>query len=512
MRLNRSENTKRNIMVGEIDKITGILFPFVVRTMIIHMIGAEYLGLTSLFYSILQMLNLMELGTGSAIIYSMYRPIAENDTGTINALLYYYEKLYRWIGLAVGAVGFALLPFLPYLIKDSAPPDISIYYLYLIYLSNSLINYFLYPAWKALLTAYQRDDIGMGIHIFTQGGMYVLQAAAIYFARDYYLYAVMLPASSFVYSIFCGRKAQKRYPQYTAGGSLSKEQRGEIHRLIGGLMIRKSASLSRDAFDSMFVSAYLGLTMTAIYANYYYIMDAVVMVVAVVKTSMAGGVGNSIALDSREKNRRDFHRIDFLFMWISGWCTTCLLCLYQPFMKLWAGTSMTLPGGFAVLFAVYFYVLKMSDVRTLYSESAGIWWQTRYISIAESVTNLALNWMMIRFLGLAGIILATLISYFIFNFIGGAVILYRHLFAETGGLGEYMRCHLRYALVSTVTAAATYGVVCRIPLEGIFEFLLKAVICVIFPNILFFLFYCRTDIFKESRGLIDSVLKGFRRK
>ena len=99
MRLNRFENTKRNIVVGEIDKVFGILLPFIVRTMIIHIIGAEYLGLTGLFYSIVQMLNLTEMGFGTAIVYSMYKPIAENDEKTIHALLAFYSKIYRLVGI-----------------------------------------------------------------------------------------------------------------------------------------------------------------------------------------------------------------------------------------------------------------------------------------------------------------------------------------------------------------------------------------------------------------------------
>lgn len=512
MRLERSRNTKRNILAGEIDKITGVIFPFIVRTMIIHMIGAEYLGLTSLFYSILQMLNLMELGAGNAVIYSLYRPIAENDDETIDALLSYYGKFYRRIGMAVALAGLLMLLFLPHLIKDDPPPDINIYYLFLIYLANACVNYFLFPQWKALMTAYQRDDIGMGLHIFTQGGMYAAQAAAVYFTRDYYLYAVMLPASSVIYSLLCARTARKKYPRFSARGDLPQEKKKEIHKLIGGLMIRKSASLSRDAFDSMFVSAFLGLTLTAIYANYYYVMDSVVMLVAVIKTSMAGGVGNSIALDPPEKNLRDMHRIDFLFMWISGWCSICLLCLYQPFMRIWVGESMMLPTRFAVLFAVYFYVLKMGNISTLYAESAGIWWQNRYISVAEAAANLLLNWILIRFLGLAGIITATLASYFVFNFAGGAWILYRNLFRETGGFRAYLFYHLRYALVCLAVAAATYPVTARIPFGGIPGFLLKAVVCLILPNGLFFLVYFRTGIYRESKGLIDSVLKGFLRR
>ena len=121
-------------------------------------------------------------------------------------------------------------------------------------------------------------------------------------------------------------------------------------------MIRKVAVLSRNALDSMFISAYIGLDMTTIYGNYYYIVDSVVMLLAVFGSSMTGGVGNSIALDSEEKNLKDMYSINFLFMIISGWCAIIMLCLYQPFMLMWAGEKLLLPVEYIVAFSLYFYI------------------------------------------------------------------------------------------------------------------------------------------------------------
>ena len=50
------------------------------RTAMIYWLGMEYVGLNSLFTSILSVLNLAELGVGSAMTFSMYKPIAEQDT------------------------------------------------------------------------------------------------------------------------------------------------------------------------------------------------------------------------------------------------------------------------------------------------------------------------------------------------------------------------------------------------------------------------------------------------
>lgn len=505
MKLERTANTKRNIFIGEIDKFVGILLPFIVRTMIIHFMAAEYLGLMSLFYSIVQMLNLVELGFGTAIIYSMYKPIAEDDGKKINALLFFYSRVYKVVGVIVCVVGLGIMIFLPKLITGTIPKDTNIYLLYLIFLFNTCINFFLFPNKKALMTAYQRDDLIGKMHIISQLAMYALQILSVYLARDFYLYALTIPLSTTAYNILCAYQCNKYYPDYHEEGELEKEEYKEIKKQVVGLMVRKIASLSRNAFDSIFVSAFLGLSITAMYGNYYYIMDAIIMILAVVKTSMAGGVGNSIAMESVNKNLKDMKSINFLYMWIGGWCTIFLMCLYQPFMQIWVGKEMMFSNEIAILFAVYFYVLKMADIRTLYSESVGVWWQARYLSVAEAVANLIMNYLFIKTMGVYGIILATLISYFVFNFIGGAIILFKYYFTE-GGFVEYLLLNLKYIIITAIIAVATYSLTSLLHLNGWLELISKGVICAVVPGILYFIIYFKTKEFRDSKGLIYSIL------
>ena len=91
------------------------------RTIIMYELGVKYLGLNSLFTSILQVLNLAELGVGSAMVFSMYKPIAQEDSKTICALMRLYKVYYRAIGLVVFAAGMVLLPFIPKLIAGDVP-------------------------------------------------------------------------------------------------------------------------------------------------------------------------------------------------------------------------------------------------------------------------------------------------------------------------------------------------------------------------------------------------------
>lgn len=125
----RSLNTSRNAVSGIIKVIVKIALPFIIRTSLLYYLGKEYLGLNSLFSSILSVLNLAELGFSSAVVYRLYKPFADNDKKTVGAYLSYLKKIYRVIGCVVFGVGIVLTPFLPKLINGSYPDDINLFFL-----------------------------------------------------------------------------------------------------------------------------------------------------------------------------------------------------------------------------------------------------------------------------------------------------------------------------------------------------------------------------------------------
>ena len=128
----RTKNVKRNIIGGMVYRLLTLLLPFLTTTAMIYYMGSIYLGLNSLFAAVLQVLSLTELGVGSAMVFSMYRPMAEDDTETVCALLALYRKIYFIIGIVILVLGLIFLPFLDLVISGETPPDVSIYIVYII--------------------------------------------------------------------------------------------------------------------------------------------------------------------------------------------------------------------------------------------------------------------------------------------------------------------------------------------------------------------------------------------
>lgn len=497
MRLERTKNAKRNILLGTVSKIISYLLVFVIRIMIIRWLGAEYLGLDSLFASVLQVLNLSEMGISSAIIYCMYKPIANDDRETLSSLLAFYRKVYLCIGAFILAVGLMLMPFLSFFIKGDVPSAINIKYLYLIYLANSVVSYGFFAYKNALLYAYQRMDIVSIVNSIVKISMSLLQIIVLIITGNYYYFAMVYILSTIVNNCMVAYMAEHFFPDIMTKGVINEPVKKDIFTKVKGLLLNKICQVSRNAFDSVLVSMYLGLVQTAIYNNYFFVMNAINVLLTTVNSSIISGIGNSIVLDDQKKNYDDMKKINFIYMWISGMCAVGMLGVYQSFMAFFYGENMLFSYGVVILFSVYFYVLKMGDIRAAYSEAKGLWWENRYRAVTEAVANLILNIVLGRFFGVTGIIAATLISLFVFNFLWGSNIIYRHYFTEIN-IKEYYMHHLLYASV-TILAGAVCGFVCsKIHWFGVPDMIIKGAICVTVSNIIYFVIYRNTKIYKEA--------------
>lgn len=504
--MSRTKNATRNIFFGLINKSIHIIFPFIIRATIIQTLGAKYLGLGSLFTSILQVLNLAELGFSNAIIYNMYKPVAEKDSTTICALLNLYKKIYRIIGLVIFIGGLILLPFLPNLIKGDVPPDTNLYILYVIYLINTASTYFLFAYKSALINAHQRNDIVSNVQTITTLLQFSVQIIVLLILKNYYAYIIVQCITSILNNIIVAIIAKKKYPNYICKGEVSKEQRKDIKKRVMGLVIQKVCATTRNSLDSIFISAMLGLTAVAMYSNYYTIMTSIIGVMHILTSSITAGVGNSVATESAEKNYRDMSKFNFIYMWLSGWLTVCLACLYQPVMKLWVGEELMLPYSVVILFCIYFYTLKLGDIRSVYVEACGLWYENRFRAIAETILNIVLNLVLGHLFGIHGIIAGTLISLFFVNFIYGSNIIFKHYFKKQK-VSEYFLDHAIYATVTIVACELSYLACLFIPAKGIAEIIIKGAICLLIPNIIYLLVYHWTKSYEEAYKFFKKAIK-----
>lgn len=525
----RSRNVGRNVIYGLLSRCVSLVLPFIVRTILIYRFGALYLGMNSLLASVFQVLNLAELGFGSAVVYSLYKPVAEGDTDTVCAYLGTYRKVYRIIGLVILGLGLVVLPWFPLLVKDSPMPrNMNLYVWYLIFLANAVVSYLLFGYKTSIPSALQREDLLSKIDTAVLICKSVVQMACLLLTDNFYFYLLASLLFTVLRNLVVSRVVDRRFPGYVCRGSISAEQFGELKLLVGGLALSKFRIASRHAIDSICITAFVSLTMTAVYSNYFLIHSAVVSLSGILCGAMLASVGNSIAAESREKNYRDMRRFNFIYMLLSGWAMICLLCLYQPFVRLWMGGALsggTVAAGGAlarggvvagetlmlgmpevVALCLYFYLLKAGDMRWIYHQGAGLWWKARYIVIAEIICNVVLNIVLAKYWGVLGIIVATLISLFFINFIGGAWVLFKEYF-QNGKLHEFFADQAKYFLVTAAVGVVCFSV-CEMVAAGTeisnggveaLNLLLRLFVCTIVTALLYYLVYHRSAQYRDAK-------------
>ncbi|MBD5447711.1 MAG: oligosaccharide flippase family protein [Treponema sp.] len=506
MKIERSKNTARNSFWGILSTILLILFPFINRTVLIKFLGAEYLGLNGLFASILQMLNLTECGFSSAIIFSMFKPIANDNKEEICALLGFYKRVYRIVGGIIFIAGICCIPFLNFIISGTIPAGMNIHIIYLIHLANTSVSYFLFAYKNALLSAHQRNDIQHKILMVCRIGQFALQLLSILFFKNFYLYTFCMVIFTVLNNLITSKVVSSTYPEYYCSGKIRKEQKDEIKEKVSGLIIIKLAGTTRDSLDSIFISKFMGLTSVAIFSNYFYILTAVHGVIQVIATSMSAGVGNSIATESKLKNYQDFRKIMFLYLWIACWCISCMANLYQPFMQFWVGTDLMLDFSIVILLCIYFWLQTIGDIKGIYTGALGLWWQCRFRAIAETLCNFVLNYIFVKNFGYAGILFASVLTLLFVNYIYDSFILFRNYFTEFK-IARYFLQHLLYSLICAAITAICFIMTKFITISNSYlSFLLKTIAITLMANSLLFFIYKKTDIFKQSAKIMATIL------
>lgn len=507
MKIDRTKNAVKNIKSGIVLRVYQIIVPFFMRTAMIYFMGVEYLGLSSLFTSVLSILNLAELGVGAAMVFAMYRPIAEDDEATICALMALYRRYYRIIGLIIAVSGLAIIPFIPRLISGEVPRDVNVFLLYLLNLSATVLTYWLFAYKNCLLQAHQKTSVSSIITIITYTVQWCAQLFVLVVVKDYYIYVVISLLSQIMNNILTAVTVSRLYPRYEPKGALSADRVKEINGKIKDLFTGKIGSVVLSASDTVVISAFLGLTTVAVFQNYNYIAQSVITVMSMILSSVMAGLGNSFILESKEKNFRDMEKLSFMYLWLSGICVCCFLALYQPFMELWVGRELMLDYGIVVCVAVYFFVIVLNRFISVYKDAAGLWHEDRFNPLITAIINVSLNLMWVNRWGLYGILLSTVLSMSCVGIPWMLHILFT-LFFNREQLAQFLRILCGFVAATAFSGLLVAMTSAQIQLAPLPKLMVSAFVAVLIPNLIFFTCFRKNQNFRSALVFADKLTRG----
>lgn len=501
----RTQNTKRNIIASYALMLLQVVFSFVSKSAIIYSLGSEYLGISSLFNSVLTVLNVAELGFTTSVVFFMYKPIADNDNDRVCALLAYLRQVYRYVGIAILTLGIFTGIFLPFWIHGDVPKDINVYVVYILYLINTAISYFLAAHKTALLTAVQRLDLTKLAGCVVTVVQYIFQLISLICFHNYYMFVGAMILGTALTNVFAAYISKRKFPQFVCKGTISNNDKKEILNKVKGLLICNISIVTYSTLDNIVISSFIGLTAVAIYSNYMTIYKAVNQLVVMIRSAMQASVGNSVAKETLSKNLYDVYQWQFLFSIIATWCATCMMCLYQPFMKMWMGKDLLLPLTDVILIVVWFSIDIVQQAHFLYITGSGLWNELRYSYIFNTCFNLLLNFLLGKLIGITGVLIASLVTCIISGTFWQCIIIFKCYFKSSAK--RYILIQLKYLFFSTIIVAIAYEGTSLIVLQGIIDIVVKFVVCTIMAIALIILLYHKEEYFDNTILLLKRIIK-----
>lgn len=509
--MSRTKNSLINLTAAMVGQLVAVPIGFVARLVFIRILGAEYLGINGLFTSILTMLSLVELGIGPAIIFSLYKPLAENDTKKVQAIMQLYKKAYAIIGTGIIVLGMGMTPFLSYLIKDV--PDVNnIEIIFLLFVGNSAISYF-YAYKQNLIVADQRRYIVTIYRYAFFSILNLLQIAFLYATRNYIFFLIVQITCTVLQNLMVAKTADKLYPflrQKTAE-RMDDETVREIKKNTGAMVSHKVGEIVTNSTDNIVISAMVGTIWVGLYSNYVLITIALNGIMGQFFSAITASIGNLGATSNKERLLVVFRRVQFATFWIFGFSAICLFYLFNPFIAVWIGKVYWLSMDTVLLLAVLFYVQGMRRAVLTFREALGLYWYDRYNPLFQTVINIGVSIALAPKFGVSGVIIGTLVSLLTTCFLVEPYYLYKKGFSAP--LKSY---YYRYAVYTAATAAAggaTGKFIGFITGETLSALIGKFVVCLTVPNLIFFLLFCRTKEFQYFFSLANKfVFKKVMRK
>ncbi|MCQ2436357.1 MAG: hypothetical protein MJ101_05580 [Clostridia bacterium] len=503
--MTRTQNSIRNAAFAFGGQIAVLLTQLLIRWSFVAYLTDDYLSLNGLFSNILTVLSLAELGVGTSIVFSLYRPIADNDTEKIKSLMRVYRLTYTAVGTAVLIVGLAITPFLPYLV-DQMPDIPEIYVIFVMYVFNSAMTYF-FSYKRSFLIANQQKYLTTAVSAAAQIVACAAEYCILRFTHDYIIYMICVISVTIIDNVIVTAIADAKYP-FLRNKHVAKLDDGtssEIKTNIRASLLHNIGGVVVNGTDNIIISRFVGFVYVGLYSNYHLIRAAVDSLLRPLFEAVTASFGNLSVEVADERRGEVFNRMFFAAAWLFGFSSIALAILSGPFVSLWLGDEYLVSVPVVLIIAVNFYFKGMRYPGIAAREAMGLFRYDKWKSIAEAATNIVVSILLARCYGVFGVLLGTLISSLATCFWIEPLVLYRHGFGR--GLGKYF---IRYGLYTAVTVAA--GIITRlvcgaVELSPITSFVVKALICLTIPNVIFAAAYFRTSEFRYYVGLISSRFK-----
>lgn len=492
----REINSIRNLIVGIINQIFLLFLNLVAKLVFIKTLGTVFLGINGLLTNIFFLLSFAQFGIGSVMVYSLYNPIAKEDKNTVISIYKFFQKIYSIMSGIILIIGLTIIPMLDFIVNTEATVNNIRLYYFLFLLSIIISNLYMYKS--HLVIANQKKYLISLYQFFFDAIALILQITLLLYAPNYILYLIIILAKNILLSFSITRKVNKLYPFLKERVTYYKIEINEKQRIlkkIKDVFSYNFANAMLTATDNIIISIVVGTVWVGYYANYDLIIMGVLSLVYTFYSGISASIGNLIAKDKVENQYKVFKITQMMSCWIAGFTTTCLYILFQDFITLWIGKEFLLDCKVEAVIIFNYYLICTKNSIKVFREASGIFEKVKYIMSIAAVINVVLSILMGMIWGIFGILLASSITAVSTYYWYEAKLLMEIQFGCS--LSTYLKSQIKSFLLTITSIAITSLCVINIHGVTINNFIIKIGICLLVPNLFYFIILKKENEFKE---------------
>jgi len=409
--MGRTEKSIKNIVFGIGAQLITTLLTFVSRTIMLNCLGLEVISLNGLFKEVIEALSLAELGIGSAIVYNLYKPLAEKNEEKVCQLMTFFKQAYRIIAIVIFLLGMVVCAFVPYIVKDIGYSQNYIRMVFLLFVANIASSY-LFSYKISLLNADQKSYIYSFYSAIIKVVTVVIEVCIILISKNYIVYLISCIGLTLLTNYIISTRIDARYP-YLRDEKLPTEERRHIFDNVKNIFIKELSGKVTNSTDNILISTIISTIMVGKYTFYSTILNVFKQFTSHVDTGIRASMGNLFASGTKKECETVLYRLTWGYCTLGVICGVCFFSCCQSFISFWVGEEylLTLPVVFILAMNLFLFMCSKPIYAAMHV--AGLFKEGRNISIIGSVVNLVISIIFAHYTGIFGVFFGTFLTYII---------------------------------------------------------------------------------------------------
>lgn len=496
----RSENTIKNSAVAILVSTINLICSFIDRRFFIAILGVSYLGLNGVFKNILSILSIVELNIGSAIAFSLYKPLYENDKSKVSGLINFYKKIYSYIALIIGGLSLIISFFISDLFKDNTFDNRTLQIMFLLFSLTTISSYF-FAHKRTLLYAMQKNYYVLIFDCLFNIISCFLHFLTLYILHSYIWYLITNICCQLLSNIFIYYFSKNLTNDFNEKRKLSCEERNYLFNDIKYMVILNVVGVGVLSSDNLIIAKVLGSKVVGLYSNYELITNMLRSYTTLFLNSVTASIGDLMAENNRKRLAEIFKIYDFCYFLIASYVCIAFFYISKKFIPLFFGNELLLNDRLTFIISINLFIFLLQQPIWQLQNLGKLFKESSLIGVVQLMINIFVSIALSRIIGLGGILLGTTLCY-LFSWVLFTKLNFKKILID--GIKNYIVEHIKQTFLFLIEFSLVKIFIIFILPKQLDNIIFMILITFIIPNFINYFIYRNCTEMIEIKKIITS--------